>query len=66
MEKAEDWSLAGASDSDRCKRDGWLGERMFLQLQSEDEAAVSVGLAHIGNEVSQGIDYDVLFGTVGT
>ena len=44
---------------------GWW-ERMFLQLQSEDEAAVSVGLAHIGNEVSQGIDYDVLFGTVGT
>ncbi len=43
-----------------------LGERMFLQLQSEDEAAVSVGLAHIGNEVSQGVDYDVLFGTVGT
>ena len=37
MEKAEDWSLAGASDSDRCKRDGWVGERMFLQLQSEDE-----------------------------
>ena len=43
-----------------------LGERMFLQLQSENEAAVSVGLAHIGNEVSQGIDYDVLSGTVGT
>ena len=36
-----------------------LGERMFLQLQSEDKAAVSVGLAHIGNEVSQGVDYDV-------
>lgn len=32
---------------------------MFLQLQSEDEAAVSVSLAHIGNEVSQGVDYDV-------
>ena len=43
-----------------------VGERMSLQLQSEDEAAVSVGLAHIGNEVSQGVDYDVLFGTIGT
>ncbi len=60
MEKAEDWSLAGASDSDR--RGRMLGERMFLQLQSEDEAAVSVCLAHIGNEVSQGVDYDVVFG----
>lgn len=66
MEKAEDWSLVEASDSDRCKRTDGLGERMFLQLQSEDEAAVSVGLAHIGNEVSQGVDYDVLFGTIGT
>ena len=27
----------------------------------EDEAAVSVGLAHIGNVVSQGVDSDVLF-----
>ena len=23
--KAEDWSLVEASDSDRCKRDGWVG-----------------------------------------
>ena len=42
------------------------GQRVFLQLQGENESAVCICRAHIGNEVSQGVDYDVLFGTVGT
>ena len=58
--------MAGVSDSDRCKRDRWVGREDVFQLQSDNEAAVSASLTHIGDEISQGVDYDVLFSTVGT